>query len=243
MSTSINSNGFMTPSQVNAQQQIYQAEDRTPKTELGKDEFLQLLAVQMSNQDPLEPMQDTDFIAQMAQFTSLEQMQQLNQSFGTQQAYTLIGKNVVGEMDDHTQVVGTVTGVMRQGKTDYLQIGTYKVPLANIKEIYDPGTDSNSLIAQSSHLVGKRVEASVPTDKTDLITGDTFTAEEKIEGVVESILVKNFTVYAQLKTATGESKEVPVAYITKITDSNGKTTEVKPEEGTDSTETDKAEEA
>lgn len=227
----------MTSSQISAYQQIQAAENREPVQNLGKDEFLMLLATQMSNQDPLEPMEDTDFIAQMAQFTSLEQMQQLNQSFGTQQAYTLIGKNVVAELDDHSQVVGTVTGVMKQNNTDYLQVGTYKVPLANVQEIYDTGTDSNSLIAQSSQLVGKQVEASIPTDKTDILTGETFTAEEKVTGVVNSILVKNFTVYAQVQTATGEVKDVPVAYVTKITDKNGATTEVEKPEGSENTET------
>ncbi|MFP4017452.1 MAG: flagellar hook capping FlgD N-terminal domain-containing protein [Halanaerobiales bacterium] len=47
---------------------------------LGKDAFLQLLVTQMKNQDPLEPMDNQNFIAQMAQFSSLEQMQNMNQS-------------------------------------------------------------------------------------------------------------------------------------------------------------------
>ena len=48
---------------------------------LGKDEFLQLLVTQMQYQDPLNPTSDTEFIAQMAQFSSLEQMQNLNNNF------------------------------------------------------------------------------------------------------------------------------------------------------------------
>ena len=54
--------------------------DATKNTELGKEDFLQLLTVQLKFQDPLNPMQDTDFIAQMAQFSSLEQLQNMNKS-------------------------------------------------------------------------------------------------------------------------------------------------------------------
>jgi flagellar basal-body rod modification protein FlgD len=47
---------------------------------LGKDAFLSLLVTQMQHQDPTKPMDDTQFLAQLAQFSSLEQLQQMNQS-------------------------------------------------------------------------------------------------------------------------------------------------------------------
>ncbi|MEW5924335.1 MAG: flagellar hook capping FlgD N-terminal domain-containing protein, partial [Candidatus Zixiibacteriota bacterium] len=49
---------------------------------LGKEEFLQLLVAQLTHQDPLEPMEDTQFIAELAQFSSLEQLQNMNESLG-----------------------------------------------------------------------------------------------------------------------------------------------------------------
>lgn len=55
-------------------------QNRAPSPELGKNEFLKILMTQLQNQDPLDPMDDKDFIAQMATFSQLEQMMAMTQS-------------------------------------------------------------------------------------------------------------------------------------------------------------------
>ena len=69
-------------------------------SELGKEEFLKLLVCQMQNQDPLNPQSDQQFIAQLAQFSSLEQMTNLNSTMSNTSAYSLVGKEVIVQKKD-----------------------------------------------------------------------------------------------------------------------------------------------
>ena len=90
----------------------------TGQKSLGKDDFLKLLIAQMRNQDPMKPMDDTQTIAQMAQFSALEAMQNLNRTMQQNnnvqtifQAGAMIGKYVQASQSDGTDVTGAVTGV------------------------------------------------------------------------------------------------------------------------------------
>ncbi|GAA0331844.1 hypothetical protein GCM10008967_23080 [Bacillus carboniphilus] len=78
---------------------------------LGKDEFLKILMAQLQNQDPLNPMQDKEFIAQMASFSSLEQMMNMSNSFQklalSQQEANLINyQQLLGKQVSWQQTVG-----------------------------------------------------------------------------------------------------------------------------------------
>lgn len=99
---------------------------------LGKDEFLNLLVKQLQYQDPLEPSSDTEFIAQMAQFSSLEQMQNLNDTFSQFQSYSMVGKYATANYGMET-LEGYVESVTTVGDTTYAVIDGTTV---DIKEIY-----------------------------------------------------------------------------------------------------------
>ena len=86
--------------------------------ELDRNAFLNLLMTQLRHQDPLNPMDDRDFIAQLAQFSSLEQMQSLNSTFNRTQAFGMIGKHVMAI--SRNPVTGTPIEIA--GRVDSVQI-------------------------------------------------------------------------------------------------------------------------
>lgn len=69
------------------------------RAELGKDEFMKILVTQLRFQDPLRPMDDREFISQMAQFSALEQMQNLNREFSNVKAMSMLGNIVTAQID------------------------------------------------------------------------------------------------------------------------------------------------
>ena len=114
---------------------------RTASNELGKDDFLKLLITQLQNQDPTDPMENQEFIAQMAQFSSLEQMTNMSTSFAkmasfisSQEAASTLGKTVELNVGD-TTTTGIVEGATRGENPQILVNGMYYT-LDKIAAIY-----------------------------------------------------------------------------------------------------------
>jgi flagellar basal-body rod modification protein FlgD len=116
---------------------------------LGKDDFLKLLMTQLSYQDPMSPVENTEFIAQMAQFSSLEQMSnmardfsKLNEDFSRladvlagSEASGALGRSVEIKTGDHL-VQGTVKAVSRGGNPEVLVNGVY-YPWAEVTRVFE----------------------------------------------------------------------------------------------------------
>jgi flagellar basal-body rod modification protein FlgD len=122
------------------------------KTMLGQEDFMKLLAVQFQQQDPLKPKEDTEFIAQMAQFTSLDQtkalvaqMTQLGaaQQFATANSY--IGRQVTLDGGDGQMVTGLVSGVEVTNGTPRLIVGDLTYDLSSVRLVEPaPATPSST---------------------------------------------------------------------------------------------------
>ena len=113
---------------VNATQASNSTTQTSKTDDLGKDAFLKLLITQLSNQDPLNPMNDTEFISQMAQFSALEQMTNLNTSMAATQATSMIGMAVTWS-DNGDEVAGLVTSVRIVDGQPRLLIGNGDISL------------------------------------------------------------------------------------------------------------------
>lgn len=109
---------------------------------LGKDDFLKLLITELRYQDASNPVDDREMIAQLAQFSTLEQMQ----NFGSKleelamvqratQATSLIGMTVTAVNSDGKEVQGKVSGVEFYGEYVYLSIGDERVLFENVVKV------------------------------------------------------------------------------------------------------------
>lgn len=150
-------------------------ERKTGNSQLGKDEFLKILMAQLQNQDPTNPMKDNEFIAQMAQFSSLEQMTNMTQAFetfasGQQQTQliqynTFVGKQVkwhelTDKFDENNKPIinegtGTIGSVkFLDGTVEFTLADGKKINPGNISEVISSGASANSLV-EASMLIGK----------------------------------------------------------------------------------------
>ena len=125
---------------------------RAPIQTLGQDDFLKLLVAKMTSQDPLKPTQDTEFIAQMAQFSALEQSKTMQGDMALMrsdqqflQAYSLLGQSVSLQKDKNTTAEGIVEAVKTVEGTPKLMVAGQEYDLGQVRSVTPAGRQINSL--------------------------------------------------------------------------------------------------
>lgn len=123
---------------INTAYNISNQQQKLGSTNLGKDDFLKLLVTQLRHQNPLEPIDNKEYIAQLAQFSSLEQMQNLNMQLANLSAISTIGKKAVAVVEQR-EIEGTITGIaFDRGRVNLIinsEDNEIKVPIENVAEI------------------------------------------------------------------------------------------------------------
>lgn len=169
-------------------QQIIDSSSESSKNrktgELGKDEFLNLLITQLRYQDPLKPVDDKEFIGQMAQFSALEQMQNMNKSISQSQAYSLIGKRISANIvDEKTStldfVEGNVTGVKFVSGKTFVVVRGVDIPIEDVTNVSETNDSSSANLALYMSLIGTNVKGCIYNPNT----GDII----EVSGLIKSI--------------------------------------------------------
>lgn len=167
---------------------------------MGKDDFMKLLIAQLQNQDPTNPMQDTEFIAQMAQFSSLEQSMNLTTAFEKFaeaqnqsqliQYNSFVGENIrwheiteeIGE--DGKPVLNEGTGIIQSvrfvdGSVIFNMQDGKELSPGNVSEVISGAGSSNSLV-EASMLIGKKVSFMDGEDEKSAVVESVSNKEGKL---------------------------------------------------------------
>lgn len=138
--------------------------------ELDKDQFLNLLVTQLKYQDPLNPVNDKEFIGQMAQFSSLEQMQNLNSTFSSSNAFAMIGKTVTATIEsasgEKNELTGTVSNVKISGGKTMLVVNGKEVSVNSVRDVSEGNPFAQSNISAYTGLIGFDVNGSIMDHET-----------------------------------------------------------------------------
>lgn len=117
--------------------------------ELGEDTFLQLMLEQLKYQDPLDPMDNTEFLTQQAQFTQVSSLQSIEQSLTAfnsySQAAAMVGRDVVIKDPNNAEnfIYGTVDTVNFNGTEASVTVGEKEYPLSSVVQLH-----ANPLVAE-----------------------------------------------------------------------------------------------
>ena len=181
-------------------------------SEMGKDQFLKLLVTQLKYQDPLNPMKNEDFIAQLAQFSTLESMKNMEKSFQGAEAYGLIGKSVI--VTDKTTAVetqSTVTGIKLKSGSYYaiLPIASTYVNKADALQAFNTSNllfdqYKDNLFTKSSLTSDKLIWKDTITTSTAFAAALGYSDPSKVPSALKNLWDGNFY------------KEVPLEDITQV---------------------------
>lgn len=160
-------------------------------TSLDKDAFLQLLVAQMKYQDPLEPTSNTEYIAQLATFSELEAMQNLQSSQSQDMATSLAGENVIMKVTSST--TGETSYV--SGKVDYVVMENGKAYLSIKEQLYS--IDDLDTVVSDEYLEAYDAATNVKTLVTKLPTAANVTLSDKESVVAARTAYDALSTYAK----------------------------------------------
>ncbi|MEA2031780.1 MAG: flagellar hook capping FlgD N-terminal domain-containing protein [candidate division Zixibacteria bacterium] len=198
---------------------------------LGKDQFLQLLVTQLQNQDPLSPMEDKDFIAQLAQFSSVEQLSNISdgisesnqngylqmQSINNVMASNLIGKEVKAGYDS-VYYDGSTSPKISFTSDQYaedLQINIKDINGSTVAVLNESGVSAGKHTYEWDGFDSNGNRANVGQYNIEVVatssSGETFNPDMVLIGKVESVIYRGGAAYFRV-----DGVEIPFGDVAAI---------------------------
>lgn len=170
--------------------------DKSSNDLLNTETFFSLLMAEMSNQDPLEPTSNTEFVSQMAQFTALQAQQDSLYYTNANYASSLVGKTVtvaenLGGTDQLSFVTGTVTGLELTNKEFSITVNGKQYDLGNVMSIGTTQQSQQQETSQAANLIGKYVTIKV-TDGDDVLYERGTVSSIEVQDGVTMVVVNDF---------------------------------------------------
>lgn len=204
----------------------------TSSSDMDKDAFLQLLVAQMKYQDPLEPTSNTEYISQYAQFSQVEQMQNMSASMDLQRASQLVGQEVYIKT---TSTSGNTSYV--QGRVDYVVYENNKAYLSIDESLYS--LDDLDTVVDSGYMEAYEMATELVEELNQLPTVGNLSLSyaDKVDELNE--LYSSMSTYQKSFVASEKVSSLN-SYVEKITELR-RIAQAK-EESADTTDTDDAQE-
>ena len=231
--------GKVTSSYSQVNKQTGKIDKNEPSTvaggELNKEAFLQLLVAQMQYQDPLEPTDNTEYISQLANFSSLEQMQNMNDSLKNmsmasdlQRAANMVGQFATIKENGQSIVTGKVDAVEYKDGTAYVSIGGKSYELSKVAEQIDQEYLTASALSTSIAEALKGLpELDVFTDVYEDKIAAIRTVYDGLDSYQKSFVSQ--TDLAKLKAYEEKLAEIKASYETEATEGSEDNTEAAEE--------------
>ncbi len=203
----------------------------SPGSDMDKNAFLRILAAELSNQDPMNSKDSTQYVTQMAQFASMEQMTNLNSTMSGFAVNSLVGKGVTLKVLDPNGVpyTGVVKAVTRQGSNVFLSVevneaGSNKImdfkqqDIQTVLDVPNFSLDSvsgNMALLTAASLIGKEAEFEVPKangeGKEDNV--------DKFSGIVQGVFKEKGFIKLNVKLKdSDEIKTFTLGQLVKVSD-------------------------
>ncbi|OPY93136.1 MAG: Basal-body rod modification protein FlgD [Syntrophaceae bacterium PtaU1.Bin231] len=179
---------------------------KTATKSLGKDDFLKMLLAQLKNQDPLKPLDGTEFAVQLAQFSSLEQLNNMNSELknlgvyqmtqGNAQAVSLIGKEITALQSGSFRVEGTSANLSYRLSQDAGRVTVKIYDLTGKLVDTIESTDQKAGLQTLQWNAGRFGKGDYTYEVSALdAAGNAVTADTMMTGTVTAVQFKDKTVY------------------------------------------------